>query len=174
VRVVAATNRRLRQEVNEGRFRSDLYYRLAVIKVELPPLRERQGDVPVLVRRFLEHLGADPAVREKLLDPVFLRRLEQAAWPGNVRELRNHLERCLVLEQPLPLQSLSAAKPDAPMNADPTMGYAEAREFALARFEQSYLKALLEYHDGNVSKAARAAGIDRAYLHRLLRRRGLR
>ena len=175
VRVIAATNRRLRQEVNEGRFRSDLYYRLAVIKVVLPPLRERQGDIPLLSEAFLDHFGAAGEARERLLAPSFLRRLEQAAWPGNVRELRNHLERCLVLEQPLPLNQAtgSAAQPEA-VTVDPSLSYTEARQRALAAFERSYLPALVEYHDGNVSKAARAAGIDRAYLHRLLRRHGFR
>ena len=173
VRVVAATNRRLRQEVNEGRFRSDLYYRLAVIKVELPPLRERHGDIPILARAFLKQLGADEETEERLLAPAFLRRLEQSAWPGNVRELRNHLERCLVMQQALPLASEpSDTSPGGPI--DPTLSYADARQTAIAIFERRYLQALVEYHQGNVSQAARAAGIDRAYLHRLLRRHGLR
>ncbi len=174
VRVVAATNRRLRQEVNEGRFRSDLYYRLAVIKVELPPLRSRQGDIPMLCKIFLDQLGASDEVRDKLLAPQFIRRLEQAAWPGNVRELRNHLERCMVLEQALPLGHGHTNTADPTTAIDPTLSYAEARQRAIAGFESSYLRSLLEFHGGNVSQAARAAGIDRAYLHRLLRRHGLR
>jgi len=175
VRVIAATNRRLRQEVNEGRFRSDLYYRLAVIKVELPPLRERHGDIPLLAELFLDYFNAGEDARERLLAPAFLRRLEQSAWPGNVRELRNHLERCLVLEEPLPLGPTSSPQSQPEItNVDPTLSYAEARARALAAFERSFLPALVEYHDGNVSKAARSAGIDRAYLHRLLRRHGLR
>ncbi len=174
VRVVAATNRRLRQEVNEGRFRSDLYYRLAVIKVELPPLRERHGDIPILAEAFVKQLGASDEVMERLLEPSFVRRLEQAAWPGNVRELRNHLERCLVLQEPLPLATRNGAADAGGISVDPTLSYADARQRAIGAFEASYLKALVEYHHGNVSKAARAADIDRAYLHRLLRRHGLR
>ena len=178
VRVIAATNRRLRQEVNEGRFRSDLYYRLAVIKVELPPLRERHGDIPPLVEAFLEQWGSPKSAVERLTAPTFLRRLEQAAWPGNVRELRNYLERCLVFDSPPPI---SQAMGDSPSSREPTpdipdatLSYADARAHALAAFERHWLPALVDYHDGNVSKAARAAGIDRAYLHRLLRRHGLR
>lgn len=178
VRVIAATNRRLRQEVNEGRFRSDLYYRLAVIKVELPPLRERHGDIKALVENFLEQWGSPKAAVERLTAPTFVRRLEQAAWPGNVRELRNYLERCLVFDSPPPISPEGSAEPRGQSSAgeapDPTLSYADARSHALAAFERKWLPSLVDYHDGNVSKAARAAGIDRAYLHRLLRRHGLR
>jgi DNA-binding NtrC family response regulator len=87
VRVIAATNRDLRAEVNAGRFRSDLYFRLAVVKITLPPLRQRPEDLPSLVNHILSRLGADSDQRKRLSDPDFLARLWRAAWPGNVREL---------------------------------------------------------------------------------------
>jgi len=168
VRVIAATNRDLRAEVNAQRFRADLYFRLAVIKVHLPPLRRRPEDIPVLVKRILENLGADAQTAAPLLDPGFLWRLQRAAWPGNVRELRNHIERCLVLQDDIPIADVGA--PDVMAPIDARVSYAESRRRALMDFERRYLRALLDLHGGNVSEAARSAGIARVYLHRLLRR----
>ncbi len=172
VRVVAATRRDIEAEVNQGSFRADLYYRLAVVRLHVPPLRERLDDVPLLVDALLDRLGASEPDRERLTSPAFLRRLRAASWPGNVRELRNALERALVLEvEPdLPAREHGAAEPAI----DPRMGWADARQAALASFERRYLEALLAHHDGNVTRAAQAAGLDRVYLHRLLRRHGLR
>jgi two-component system, NtrC family, response regulator GlrR len=172
VRVVAATNRALRRMVNEGTFRSDLYFRLAVVRAELPPLRERKGDLPLLVATLLDGLGAGPAERARLLEPGFVERLAHGAWVGNVRELRNHIERCLVMELDLPVEG-AMAEPAHRQVIDASLSYAQARELAIASFEREYLPALVRRHDGNVSRAAREAGIDRAYLHRLLRRHGL-
>ncbi len=175
VRVVAATNRNLRSEVNEGRFRPDLYYRLAVIKIALPPLRERPDDIALLAEHVLAGLGADPVAAAALLGPELLGQLERAAWPGNVRELRNHLERCLVMREAAPPPPPSLRPRDRPAEApDPRLSYAEARQRALERFERGYLEALLAHHGGNVSKAARTSGMNRAYLYRLLARHGLR
>src|SRR5690606_7402279 len=98
VRLIAATRRNIEAQVNRGELRSDLYYRLAVLRVHVPPLRERLEDLPLLVEALLERLGASPSERERLLSPSFLRRLRAASWPGNVRELRNTLERARVLE----------------------------------------------------------------------------
>jgi two-component system, NtrC family, response regulator GlrR len=169
VRVVAATNRDLRAEVNAGRFRSDLYFRLAVLKIALPPLRERPEDIPVLVEKLLERLGH--ALDPELMSPEFVRELGRAAWPGNVRELRNHLERCLVLREALPLEE--AREVDAPAEHDPTVGYAEARRRAIEGFERGYVAALLRRHDGNVARAAEACGLNRVYLYRLIQRHQL-
>ena len=175
LRIVAATNRNLRSEVNEGRFRSDLYYRLAVVKVTLPPLRERADDVPGLVRLMLDSLGAAPDVSARLLDPGFLARLQHAAWPGNVRELRNYLEQCMVLHEPPPIAPPRTRQSSPAEDAvDPRLSYAEAKRRLTDEAERRYLEALLRHHDGNVSQAARAAGMNRGYLHRLLRRHGIR
>jgi DNA-binding NtrC family response regulator len=173
VRVVAATHRDLRAAVNAGRFRSDLYFRLAVVRVQIPPLRSRPEDLPLLVERILARLGATPEARERLRDPAFLRDLACATWPGNVRELRNYLERSLVLDQTPPMADGStSAVLDQPLDA--SRPYADARRSALDQFEYKYLRELLQLHAGNVSAAAEAAGMNRVYLYRILRRHGLR
>ncbi|MEZ4248689.1 MAG: sigma 54-interacting transcriptional regulator, partial [Polyangiales bacterium] len=177
VRVVAATNRDLRAEVNDGHFRSDLYFRLAVIRVTLPPLRARGDDLPVLVGALLRRLGASEAQLERFTTKSFLKRIQYGSWPGNIRELRNYLERCLVLDAEMPLTSeVGGARwetEDSGMRVDASLPYQEARRRALAEFERRYLEALLEQHE-QVSQAAEAAGLHRVYLHRLLRRHGVK
>jgi DNA-binding NtrC family response regulator len=162
VRIVAATHRSLRLLVNEGSFRSDLYYRLAVVEVTLPPLRARPEDLDLLVDRIAQELALEDALRERLVSPASLRELASKSWPGNVRELRNTIERRAVLGADAPLDDEIRHGPSAP--------YAVARREALERFERSYVEALLAEHGGNVARAADAAGLDRTYLNRLLRR----
>ena len=173
VRIVAATNRDLRAEVNVGRFRPDLYFRLAVLTVRLPALRERPADIPLIARQLLGRLTLDEGTRRALTEPAFLARLQLSPWPGNVRELRNHLERCAALQealQPSP-EDPSPQRLDA---LDVSIPFSEARRRLLAEFEQSYVRALLELHGGNVSRAAVTAGVDRAHLHRIMRRQKMR
>jgi two-component system, NtrC family, response regulator GlrR len=173
VRLIVATNRDLRAEVNAGRFRADLYFRLAVLGIHLPSLRDRPGDVPLIAEQLLKRMALDDTTRGALLDPAFLARLRVAPWPGNVRELRNHLERCAALQQVLHPSPEDA--PAAPMaSVDPRVPYSEARRTLLDNFERSYVKALLEQHEGNVSQAASAAQVDRVHLHRLIRRHRLK
>jgi DNA-binding NtrC family response regulator len=182
VRVVAATNRDLRAEVNSARFRSDLYFRLAVVKIAIPPLRERPEDIPLLVEQLFRRAGVPADGAKMLRTPQFLGMLMGAAWPGNVRELRNYLERCLVLEEVVPVDdAVAASTAAAPAGSTPEalpidakLPYAEARRRALDDFERRYATALLALHQGKVTAAAQAAGIDRVYLHRLLRRHGIR
>ncbi|RKH67183.1 sigma-54 interaction domain-containing protein [Corallococcus aberystwythensis] len=174
VRVIAATHRDLREEVQAGRFRADLYFRLAVVGIPIPSLRERTEDIPLIVERILVGLGATPEQLAKLTTPDFLARLQRAAWPGNVRELRNHLERCLVFQSALPPTAPDALAPAAPRAVDPSLTYAESRRRALESFERDYVEALLKLHGGKVSQAAAAADMDRVYLYRLLRRHGLK
>jgi len=169
-RVIAATHRDLRIEVNEGRFRPDLYYRVAVVALRMPPLRERPEDIPDLVEHLLDGLEAGPEERA-FADEAFVAGLRRAAWPGNVRELRNHVEQCLVLREPVPIGERAGAE-EGPL-VDGRMSYAEARRRSLDWFERQYLTALLDRHGGNVSQAARAAGVHRVYLHKLLRRHGM-
>ncbi|HUS26956.1 MAG TPA: sigma 54-interacting transcriptional regulator [Kofleriaceae bacterium] len=172
VRIVSATNRDLRTEVNRGTFRADLYYRLAVVRVSLPPLRERIGDIPPLVRHLLAKIGASDSTVTELTQPEFLSALAAAPWPGNVRELRNHIEQCAVFgERRLP-NTPSNAHPAVKVDADAS--YEIARRQALDEFERTYLAKLLERHGGNVASAARSAGVNRAYLYRMLGRHGLR
>jgi DNA-binding NtrC family response regulator len=171
VRIVAATNRDLRAEVARGRFRHDLYFRLAVVRVELRPLRERVHELPRLVGELLDELGAGAKLHRDLTSPAYLAMLADAPWPGNVRELRNHLAECVVYGEPRPVAR--AAAPPLPITVG-DVRYEDARRRALHAFELEYVTSLLERHGGKVAKAARAAGVNRAYLHRLLRRHGLR
>ena len=173
VRVVAATNRDLRAEVNVGRFRPDLYFRLAVLTVRLPPLRERPGDIPLIAKQLLGRLTLDEETRRALAEPAFLSRLQLSPWPGNVRELRNHLERCAALQEALQ----PATEDPSPQHLDVldvSIPFSEARRRLLDSFEQGYVRALLDRHDGNVSRAAATAGVDRAHLHRIMRRQKMR
>jgi two-component system, NtrC family, response regulator GlrR len=173
VRVIAATNRDLRIDVNGNRFRADLYFRLAVVTIQMPPLRQRPEDIPALVEGLLGSLRASAEDAAPLRGPEFMARLGHAAWSGNVRELRNYLERCLVMRAALPLG-------DAPRNIDedgfavnPSAPYAAERDRVLADFERRYFEALLRAHDGKVARAAEAAQLDRRYLYRILSRLGI-
>ncbi|MCS6798038.1 MAG: sigma 54-interacting transcriptional regulator [Myxococcota bacterium] len=175
VRVIAATHRDLRAEVNAGRFREDLYFRLAVICIRLPPLRERPEDIPPLAERLLEALGASVEERRRLLTPSLVARLRAAPWPGNVRELRNFLTRCLALRElpPLPAATDGGCSSRLP-EVDARVPYEASRRAWIDTHERAYVSRLLDLHEGNVSAAARAAGLHRGYLHRLLRKHGLR
>jgi len=177
VRMITATNRDLRAEVNAGRFRSDLYFRLAVVKIPLPPLRQRAEDVPPIVEKLLSGLGADARVKGTLLDPAFIAQLQRSAWPGNIRELRNHLERCVVMQETLlPGEGEDHDRPadNESANIDPRIPYPEARRRALDAFERQYVEALLQLHGGKVSQAAASADIDRVHLYRLIKRHRVR
>ncbi len=177
VRVIAATNRDLKLEVNARRFRADLYHRLAVLEVRMPPLRERRDDLPTLVEHLLKLLQASARPEAELLRSTeFQADLRRHDWPGNVRELRNHLERCLALHQRMPLTSELDAQPlgdeAPPVGADRPLK--AAREEWLRSFERRYLEELVQNQGGNVAAAARAAGVARGYFYRLLWRHGLR
>jgi len=170
VRIIAATHRDLREAVNTGRFRSDLYFRLAVVRVTLPPLRERLDDLPDLARALLTRLGATPKSHPALFSAAFLSGLSAHAWPGNVRELRNYLERSLVFEGPAPMGEAASGATPASWRGLP---FPVARRRALDAFEVAYVQQLLERYGKKMSQAAIEAEVDRAYLHRLVRRHGL-
>jgi DNA-binding NtrC family response regulator len=177
VRVVAATNRNLRTEVNARRVRSDLYYRLAVLEVRLPPLRERTDDLSQLVEHILKTVSKGKVEADFLRTGAFLAGLARHTWPGNVRELRNYLERCLARREQTPIEATAREaneSGEASLAVDLERPLKEAREAWVQVFERRYLEALLAKHEGNVGAAARAAGVDRAYLYRLLWRQGLR
>jgi len=169
-RIIAATNRNLRAEVNARRFRSDLYFRIAVLVVTLPPLRDRAADVPLLVDHILDDLqpAASPMARA-LRSGELLPELLRHAWPGNVRELRNYLEACLVRQE-----LTGAVAPAEEPAIDLAQPLRVVRERWVRHVERRYLEQLLVVHGNNVSAAARAAGIDRVHFHRLLARVGLR
>jgi transcriptional regulator with PAS, ATPase and Fis domain len=170
VRLIAATNRRLRAEVEAGRFRRDLYFRLNVIRVVLPPLRQRPEDLPLLCRAILDE---EPGP-ERTLSPSTLAMLAGYAWPGNVRELRNVLSRAAVFSadaiEPWHLPEFEGfeAPPADGGEIDARLPYHAAKERCLERFERGYFAALLERTGGNVSKAAEQAGIPRQTVHRIL------
>ena len=177
VRVLAATNRDLRTEVNAGRFRADLYYRLAVLTIRIPPLRERPEDIPIIAEAMLSSslAPASAEVAAAVRDLDSLARLADHRWPGNVRELRNHLERCVALQDPDALITPSADPTDtAPATTRADRPLKEARELWVREFERRYLTDLLERNDGNVTAASRDAGVARVHLYRLLWRHGLR
>jgi transcriptional regulator with GAF, ATPase, and Fis domain len=187
VRVIAATNRDLEREVNKGRFREDLYFRLAVMTVHVPPLRERIEDLPALVRSFLASIGVPPSEQRELFSPSVLAELSTHDWPGNVRELRNYVERSVVLREALPASQRrmavsAASEPGSPNegngnvtpDVDATVPFKLAKDAVVDAFERTYLSALLDSTGGNISKASRVAGMDRMYLHRLVQKHGLK
>ncbi len=172
VRVIAATNRDLREEVKAGRFRDDLYHRLAVVKVTLPPLRDRKEDIPLLISSFL-------AGKQIQLPPETMALLTDYDWPGNVRELRNVLERGVSLMGATPILEpsllgleapLAAGGPGQPWATIGPEGFRDAKEKLISAWERDYVMQLLKRSGGNVSQAAREGGIDRVYLHRLMKK----
>jgi DNA-binding NtrC family response regulator len=177
VRVVSATHRDLRNATNTGSFRADLYFRLAVARVEIPPLRQRREDIVPLVRHFAEQFTGDPDAQP--FDANTLELLEQHPWSGNVRELRNVVESALafgtvVLEGADTGQATGALEYGAELGNELDLPYRAARAKSCAQFEQRYLSKLIAACGGNASEAARRAKMDRPYLLSLLRRHGLR
>jgi DNA-binding NtrC family response regulator len=165
VRIVSATRRDLEKEIQAGRFREDLYFRLAVGRVELPPLRRREGDVAVHAATVWRALGGDPGA----LAPDFLRHLEAYGWPGNVRELKNFVARRFALGDLSEVCAPLDARPDAVTDAfmkvvlDRDLPFPAARDLVLAEFERRYVARVLTLHGGNVGMAAGASGIGRRY-----------
>ncbi len=179
VRIIAATNRDLRRDVERSTFRSDLFFRLAVVSAGLPPLRARLADLPALVQHILNMLGDVPdEVESLMLDPAFHTELARYSWPGNIRELRNHIECCVALGESKPPGSvdmdITGVMPLDQLALDLSLPIKDARDVCLRAFEHRYLQGQLARHHGNVSAAARAAGVDRAHFYRLLWKYGLR
>jgi DNA-binding NtrC family response regulator len=175
VRVVSATHRDLRAEVNRGAFRLDLFYRLAVVRLEVPPLRERPDDIPVLVDHFLKAAGHDGPM-EDLISSRAIEALKAHYWPGNVRELRNLVEATLAMGEQPPLETASGSAPAQSSMTTPLadVSYKDARVSVLNDFEKRYLSDLLEKTKGNVSEASRRARMDRSHLIELLKKHGLK
>ncbi len=173
VRVVAATHRDLRAEVNRGGFRLDLFYRLAVVTLVIPPLRERPDDIPLLVEHFLRDAGWDQPVAA-LISPPAMDALCKLHFAGNVRELRNLVEAAVAMGE-LAAPGRPAAAPravdDASFTTDVGLPYKEARAMLLDQFEAKYVEALLARTSGNVSAAARLAQMTRSHLSELIAKR---
>jgi DNA-binding NtrC family response regulator len=169
VRVIAATHRDLEREVNRGRFREDLYYRLAKVSVHVPPLRDRLDDIPLLVQSFLTAIERPDAAR--LLAPAVIAEMQRHDWPGNVRELKNYVERCVVLagvSAPAGNGVAGSCRPEGgdgsellSPSTDHSVPFRIAKDQVVQAFERAYIGPLLEKCRGNVSKAARLARMDR-------------
>ena len=179
VRVVAATHRDLEAEVKRGRFREDLYYRLRVVEIALPPLRQRPEDIAPLVERFLDQLATRLGRERRRMGAAALARLARHSWPGNVRELRNVIEQAAVLasrdvidEEDLRLDAAPAAAEAVPSGAGGS--FAEAKRRATEAFERDYLLRALRANGGNVSRTAEAIGMVRQSLQQKIRELGLR
>jgi DNA-binding NtrC family response regulator len=181
VRLVAATNRVLDDAVAAGSFRADLLYRLGVVQLQLPPLRERREDITALATHFIAQLAERHGLPALPLAEGARRTLLAHDWPGNARELRNALERALVLADgdaieaaDLPATIAGSASPLRPVDAAlAELNWTDARAGALDAFERSFLAASLERHGGNISATARALGLHRQSLQKMLRRLGL-
>jgi len=195
VRVVAATNRNLREEVDAGRFREDLYYRLAVVQMAMPPLRDRLEDLDRLAQHLLTRSSHNTDIQS--IDPEVLHIFSSYHWPGNVRELNNVIERSLPFcdgtvitidglpdslrsgsgetysgttsTSPIPLSQHSAVSTDP----GPALPFKDAKDQIIEAFERQYVEDLLDRHEGNVSKAARAADMDRKSITRLMKKHGI-
>lgn len=194
VRVLAATNVDLKTKIADGSFRSDLFYRLNVIAIKIPPLRERDDDIALLAQHALQKLATRMGRPQKTLSRGALQALREYPWPGNVRELEHALEHAFVLarseeigEQDLPFVTASHPSIAPPSSGNPTSGeaptfeivgdgstdlppYAEAKRRAMLAFDESYVQATLKRADGNVSSAARLAGLDRSNFRRLIKK----
>jgi DNA-binding NtrC family response regulator len=169
VRVIAATNRDLQHAHAEGTFREDLYYRLAVVTLTVPPLDERPEDIPRLARHFAREAGTPD------LDESIVAKLASRRWPGNARELRNAVLSYLALgwlgDDPAPRASLLAAALAA--SVDTSQSYQDQKEAFVAEFSRAYLAELMRRTGGNQTEAARIGGLDRSYLGKLMRKYGV-
>jgi DNA-binding NtrC family response regulator len=169
VRVVAATNRELRGEIAKKRFREDLYYRLAVLRVGVPALRERGSDIPLLIEHFKRTFGPDLGVA-----PDDLARLVRHSWPGNVRELRNVMERACLLARgsTINIEGALTSDGEAKSGVRTDLPFKEAKHQWVEAFEREYIEGVLRHHKTNLSAAAREAQIDRKHLRELMHKYG--
>jgi len=164
-RMIAASNKNLEEEVKSGRFRDDLFYRINVIRVALPPLRERKEDIPILAKHFLKTCSAEMKKEIVGFSAPALQKLMWHSWPGNVRELRNTIERAVAMTR----QNVITEEMIFYAQENGEEGFKSLKE-ARMDFERSYLINLVELTEGNVSQAAKLAGKYRADLYELLRK----
>jgi two-component system response regulator HydG len=191
VRVIAATNVDLKGRIASGKFREDLYYRLNVVAISLPPLRERREDIPLLAYHFLQKYAARSSSPVRKISPDAMRILQAQRWEGNVRELENAIEHAVVFcrdsqiaPSDLPFSKKQSSSVEPPVDpaangsagAGPLMDlpYKEAKDRAVHAFDSSYFTSLLQRAGGNVSEAARQAGLDRSNFRRAAKRAGVR
>jgi two-component system response regulator HydG len=176
VRIIASSNRDLQEALRRGNFREDLYYRLNVFPIALPPLRERVGDIPVLVEHFLEQYAGEEAELYEI-EPAAMELLLNYHWPGNVRELQNAIERAVVLSEGrkvtrslFPFIESADAEQSFELSAMLSLPYREAMDRMSTNCQRQYLVGVLKRYEGNVTRAAEHAGIERESFHRLMRK----
>jgi two-component system nitrogen regulation response regulator NtrX len=172
VRVIAATNKRLDLEIEQGKFRADLFYRLNVIPFELPPLRDRPEDVPLLVEHFNRQFSIPYGKTPKLFSEESLAELQDYSWPGNVRELRNTVERVVIMHPGLKVSANDLpvrGKEEAPVASFRFPSFKEATD----AYHREFIQRKLEEAEGNVSRAAEMMGVDRSHLYRRMRTLGI-
>jgi two-component system nitrogen regulation response regulator NtrX len=168
VRVLAATNKNLPEEISAGRFREDLFYRLNVIPFLVPPLRERREDIPVLSRYFMRMFAVEHGSSPKEFDSNALDLMTDYSWPGNVRELRNEVERLVIMVQDDVIREKDLSLPDGNSSAT-----ASTLHEARAQYEKEFILSKLKENNWNVSQAARALGLERSYLYRKMKTYGI-
>jgi two-component system nitrogen regulation response regulator NtrX len=169
-RIVAATNKDLNEEIKEGRFREDLFYRLNVVPIHVPPLRARREDIPLLAQHFTDRIGAEHGRGRRAITPEAMKLLSEYSWPGNIRELKNLIERLLIMTD-----GDSIGPDDVEDALPPDTGDGPPSEIKAARdkAERDAIHGMLRECQWNVSEAARRLGMDRGYLHRKIKRYGL-
>jgi len=177
VRVIAATNKDLRKMMQAGTFREDLYYRIAVISLDLPPLRERADDIPLLVEHFADHAAATLGLTRKPFDEAAVEAMSAYAWPGNVRELDNEVKKALTLsDDRVTLDDLSVAIQGERAGPEPSLVHEDegaTLKESLEKMEKSLIEKALERTGGNQTRAAKELGISRVWLRKKMERHGL-
>ncbi len=181
VRVIAASNRKLEEEIQRGKFREDLYYRLNVIPIHVPPLRERKEDIPLFTEHFLQEFSARSGKAQKTMSPEALKLLMENSWPGNVRELKNLIERLVIMTagDTIEASDLSdSIRKEEPRDGSIVSGEdvcrdGETLKEASSRFEKEFISRRLAQNEGNIAKTAEQIGIARRNLHRKIRQLGI-
>jgi DNA-binding NtrC family response regulator len=179
VRIISATNQNLEEAIGKGRFREDLFYRINVISIPLPPLRERKDDIPLLANHFMRHFSKGNKIEVTAISKKAMALMERYHWPGNVRELQNVMERAvsltdseIIMPEDLPEQIRLVQEPD-PFVSRAGSNFRKVKREWTDSFEKRYLSNLLKRHKGNISKAALEVGVNRKTIHRLLKRHRL-
>lgn len=179
VRIIAAANRNLKQLVEQKNFRSDLFFRINVLQIQLPTLRERPSDIALLSRHFIEEICKAAAIPRKVFSQAAARKLDQYEWPGNVRELYNTIQRAVLCS---PGTQIAASMIELNSSADvrqagahrpPGETFRSAKLYAIQSFEREYVKLMMDKHEGNITQAAREAGKDRRAFGRLAKKYGI-
>jgi len=181
VRILAATNEDLGKMCDDGSFRRDLYYRLNVFPIELPPLRTRLEDIPVLTEVFLDRLNRHHLKDIVGIHPLVMEAFTRYTWPGNIRELENLVERAYILEtssmltpESFPSELFASGDSGTRIEMDTSLTLAEIRHRTVESVERRYLKEMLTLHRGKIAETAKATGISVRQLHKLMARYGIR